>query len=148
MSVNKIDFADWASTLRAVEGLADYMAMNDGVGLSLWARSVGGETFQTQLPADAVVESLADYFDEAEFWEREMHQMFGVEFDRTESNQPLYVGEGIWQNSQPLQAHRGLTKRNVNPWPGAKEPGEANTPGKRRLLPPGVDAKYLEEDLL
>jgi NADH-quinone oxidoreductase subunit C len=148
VSVVKVAFADWADTLRAVDELVAYMALDDGAGLSLWARSANGETFQTQVAPDAVVESVAAKFAKAEFWEREIHQMFGVEFDRVESNRHLYAGIGQWLEAKPLQPQRGLAKRNVNPWPGAKEPGESNTPGKRRLLPPGVDTKFVEEELL
>jgi NADH-quinone oxidoreductase subunit C len=148
VSVVKVALVDWADTLRAVDDLVAYMALDDGSGLSLWARGANGETFQTQVAPDAVVESVAGKFAEAEFWEREMHQMFGIEFDRAESNRHLYAGVGQWLEAKPLQPQRGLAKRNVNPWPGAKEPGEANTPGKRRLLPPGVDPKYAEGDLL
>jgi NADH-quinone oxidoreductase subunit C len=148
MSVVKIALVDWADTLRASDVLVAYMALDDGSGLSLWARSANGETFQTQVAPDSVVESVAKKFAEAEFWEREIHQMFGIEFDRVESNRHLYAGIGQWVEARPLQPQRGLAKRNENPWPGAKEPGESNTPGKRRLLPPGVDTKFVEEDLL
>lgn len=148
MSVVRVDLADWANTLRAVDELVAYMALDDGSSLSLWARGANGETFQTQVLPEVVVESVAERFAEAEFWEREMHQMFGIEFDRVESNQPLYVGIGQWLEAQPLQPQRGLAKRNANPWPGAKEPGESNSSGKRRLLPPGVATEFAEGDLL
>jgi NADH-quinone oxidoreductase subunit C len=77
----------------------------------------------------------------ANWHERETFEMFGVVFDGHPNLVPLLLPDGF--EGHPLRKEFVLASRVAKPWPGAKEPGESDhdthaSPGRRRMLPPGV----------
>lgn len=94
----------------------------------------------TMVPVDdPSIESLTSVYRGAAWHERETHEMFGIDFGvRLE---PLLLPDGF--EGHPLRKDFVLASRVAKPWPGAKEPGEADadsahSPSRRRLRPPGV----------
>ncbi len=95
---------------------------------------------RTLVPRDnPVIESVVELFPGAAWHERETYEMFGITFARHPDLRPLLLPDGFEGN--PLRKDFILAARVAKPWPGAKEPGESDahaSPGRRRLLPPGV----------
>jgi len=87
--------------------------------------------------------TLTDVWPGAAWHERETYEMFGVVFDGHPNLVPLLLPDGFEGN--PLRKEFVLASRVAKAWPGAKEPGEseheAASPGRRRMLPPGVPAE-------
>lgn len=89
---------------------------------------------------DARVPSLLPVFAGAAWHEREVHEMYGVDFDGHPDPAPLLLPPG--GVATPLRKEHVLAARQV-PWPGAVDPadsGAGGRPSKRRLLPPGASA--------
>ena len=85
---------------------------------------------RTPLPHDAAVAADADRgFEGASWHERETHEMFGIDFAGHPGLVPLLLPEGF--EGHPLRKEFVLATRVAKPWPGAKEPGEANTAAPR-----------------
>jgi NADH-quinone oxidoreductase subunit C len=86
--------------------------------------------------------SLTGLFAGAVWHERETYEMFGIVFDGHPNLVPLLLPDGFEGN--PLRKEFVLASRVAKAWPGAKEPGESDheaaSPGRRRMLPPGVPA--------
>jgi NADH-quinone oxidoreductase subunit C len=86
--------------------------------------------------------SLTGVWPGANWHERETFEMFGVVFDGHPNLVPLLLPDGF--EGHPLRKEFVLASRVAKGWPGAKEPGEsdhdteATSPGRRRMLPPGV----------
>ena len=99
--------------------------------------------------------SLTTLLPAAGWHEREIREMFGVEFDGHPDPRPLLLAPGL--GIHPLRKETVLVARAVTPWPGAPErSGDAITPGeeptstgrrtRRASLPPGVPADWLREE--
>ena len=73
----------------------------------------------------------------AAWHEREVAELFGVEFVGGERRRLLLNPEF---EGTPLRKDEVLAARTGMNWPGAKEPGRdaMASPGRRRLVPPGV----------
>jgi NADH-quinone oxidoreductase subunit C len=88
--------------------------------------------------------SLVEVWPGAAWHERETFEMFGVVFDGHPNLVPLLLPDGF--EGHPLRKDFVLASRVAKSWPGAKEPGESDrdtegaSPGRRRMLPPGVPA--------
>ena len=89
--------------------------------------------------------SLTDVWAGANWHERETFEMFGAVFEGHPNLVPLLLPDGF--EGHPLRKDFVLASRAAKPWPGAKEPGESDrdvpaaaSPGRRRMLPPGVPA--------
>jgi NADH-quinone oxidoreductase subunit C len=86
--------------------------------------------------------TLTDLWPGASWHERETYEMFGIVFDGHPNLVPLLLPDGFEGN--PLRKEFILASRVAKSWPGAKEPGESDhdaaSPGRRRMLPPGVPA--------
>jgi NADH-quinone oxidoreductase subunit C len=87
--------------------------------------------------------SLTEVWAGANWHERETFEMFGAVFEGHPNLVPLLLPDGF--EGHPLRKDFVLASRAAKPWPGAKEPGEsdrdvpaATSPGRRRMLPPGV----------
>lgn len=92
--------------------------------------------------AQPVVPGIGDVFAGAVWLQRQIHDFFGVEFDG-DDNRPLLNHQG----GAPLLKDRLLEPRIENRWPGAAEPGEDDaSPGRRKLVPPGVPEQGLMAD--
>ena len=82
---------------------------------------------------EASIESLINVYPSVDFHEREVSQMFGVEFIGNRNSAPAFE---IELTGFPLRRDFALRARAETPWPGAVEPDES---AKRRpALPPGV----------
>ena len=88
------------------------------------------------------LDSLTPVWRGANWHERETFEMFGVVFADHPNLVPLLLPDGF--EGQPLRKEFVLASRVAKAWPGAKEPGESDhdtertSPGRRRMLPPGV----------
>jgi NADH-quinone oxidoreductase subunit C len=87
--------------------------------------------------------TLTEIWAGANWHERETYEMFGLTFDGHPNLLPLLLPEGF--EGHPLRKDFILASRVAKSWPGAKEPGESDrdthgSPGRRRMLPPGVPA--------
>ncbi|GAA4983235.1 hypothetical protein GCM10023205_61230 [Yinghuangia aomiensis] len=99
---------------------------------------------RTRVPHDApVLPTATGVFAGAGWHERETAEMFGITFEGHPNPAPLLLPDGF--EGHPLRKDFVLASRVAKPWPGAKEPGEsdhapagARSPGRRRILPPGV----------
>jgi NADH-quinone oxidoreductase subunit C len=97
---------------------------------------------RTQIPStDGRLDSLTTVWLGANWHERETYEMFGIVFEGHPNLVPLLLPDGF--EGHPLRKDFVLASRVAKAWPGAKEPGEsdrdtARSPGRRRMLPPGV----------
>jgi NADH-quinone oxidoreductase subunit C len=98
---------------------------------------------RTHVPRDGGrLASLTGVWAGADWHERETFEMFGVVFDGHPNLVPLLLPDGF--EGHPLRKEFVLASRVAKAWPGAKEPGESDhdteaaSPGRRRMLPPGV----------
>jgi len=82
---------------------------------------------------EASVDSLTEVYPSVDFHEREVAQMFGVEFIGNNNSAPAFE---IELTGFPLRRDFALATRADTQWPGAVEPDE--TAKRRPSLPPGV----------
>jgi NADH-quinone oxidoreductase subunit C len=90
---------------------------------------------------DGRLPTLSDVWPGANWHERETYEMFGIVFEGHPNLVPLLLPDGF--EGHPLRKDFVLASRVAKAWPGAKEPGESDhdtggSPGRRRMLPPGV----------
>ncbi|WP_432559863.1 NADH-quinone oxidoreductase subunit C [Granulicoccus sp. GXG6511] len=146
----KVPVEDWAAVVAGVREAGfryfDWLDCVDEIGRSNEFRLVlqlldrdTAETrrLETRTDRDTPrVPTLSEVFSGAGWAEREIHDLFGVEFlggDGTPLLLPRRYG------GHPLRKDEILAARAAVPWPGAKEPGEAQaSAGRRRMAPPGV----------
>lgn len=83
--------------------------------------------------ADINIESISEIYPVAEFHEREVAQMFGLEFVGLKDLSPAFE---IELSGFPLRRDFALATRADTQWPGAVEPDE--NAKRRPTLPPGV----------
>jgi NADH-quinone oxidoreductase subunit C len=114
------------------------------VVLHVWSHSHHHQVrLRTRLAAGALrLATLTDIWPGANWHERETFEMFGVVFEGHPNLTSLLLPEGF--EGHPLRKEFVLASRVAKAWPGAKEPGESDrdhdaaSPGRRRMLPPGV----------
>ena len=82
---------------------------------------------------ESKIESLTQVFSNVDFHEREVAQMFGVEFVGNSNSLPAFE---IELSGFPLRRDFALVIRAGAQWPGAVEPDE--NAKRRPTLPPGV----------
>jgi NADH-quinone oxidoreductase subunit C len=137
-------FFDWLSAYdEAADGAAD---AGLAIVLHVWSTAHRHHLrLRTRVARDGGrLPSLAGVWAGANWHERETFEMFGVVFDGHPNLVPLLLPDGFEGN--PLRKEFVLASRAAKPWPGAKEPGESDhdtevaSPGRRRMLPPGVPA--------
>ena len=98
------------------------------------------------------LDSLVSVLPGAAWHEREVHEMFGVQFDGNDDLRPLLTDGTL---GYPLLRTTPLPRRVGTPWPGAADPADrpaarspAATAGKAaarprsRLRPPGIPAEW------
>jgi NADH-quinone oxidoreductase subunit C len=126
---------------RFFDFLSAYDADDDlAVVLHVWSTARRhGLRLRTRVPkSDPRLPTLTGVWAGAAWHERETYEMFGVLFAGHPNLTPLLLPEGF--EGHPLRKEFVLASRVAKAWPGAKEPGEsdADAPGRRRMLPPGV----------
>lgn len=82
---------------------------------------------------ESKIDSLTQVFSNVDFHEREVAQMFGVEFVGNSNSLPAFE---IELSGFPLRRDFALVTRAGAQWPGAVEPDE--NAKRRPTLPPGV----------
>jgi NADH-quinone oxidoreductase subunit C len=128
------DYFDWL-------GCVDEIGRQDCFRIILAARNLakGAEprTLSCLLPRDDPrIDSVRGVFAGAAWHEREVAELFGVEFVGGERRR-LLLNPGF--EGTPLRKDEVLAARTGLNWPGAKEPGETDaSPSGRRMVPPGV----------
>jgi NADH-quinone oxidoreductase subunit C len=83
--------------------------------------------------AEGSIDSVSEIYPAAEFHEREVAQMFGLEFTGLKDSSPAFE---IELSGFPMRRDFALATRAGAEWPGAVEPDE--NAKRRPSLPPGV----------
>jgi NADH-quinone oxidoreductase subunit C len=128
------DYFDWL-------GCVDEIGRQDCLRIVLVVRKVSQRaeprTLSCSLPrADPRLDTVSGVFAGAAWHEREVAELFGVEFIGGDHRRLLLNPEF---EGTPLRKDEVLAARTGISWPGAKEPGETEaSPSRRRLVPPGV----------
>jgi len=140
------DFLDWLTGVDELdEGylVAAFVASTADRGPGRLGKAQG-LILRTRVAKDAeqraTLASATGVYRGAAWHERETFEMFGIEFTGHPDLKPLLLPDGF--EGHPLRKDFVLASRVAKAWPGAKEPGEsehhAASPGRRRMLPPGV----------
>ena len=145
-----VDHTQWAMQIAAAKGAGyryfDWLDCIDEIGRSNEFRVVlqllnrdTGQTrrFETRTDRDQPqLPTLSELFAGANWAEREIHDLFGVEFLGGDGT-PLLLSRRY--GGHPLRKDDVLGARAAIAWPGAQEPGSTPTAaGRRRMAPPGV----------
>lgn len=85
-----------------------------------------------------MVDSLTDVLPAASWHEREIHEMFGIDFAGHPDLRPLLLTAGV---VNPLRKETPLRARLETPWPGQS----GATTGRRAAAPPGVPREWTRE---
>ena len=130
-------FFDWLSAYDDGDALA--------VVIHVWSTAHRHHLrLRTRVPRDGgTLPTLTGVWPGANWHERETYEMFGLVFSGHPNLVPLLLPDGF--EGHPLRKDFILASRVAKTWPGAKEPGESDrdthgSPGRRRMLPPGVPA--------
>ncbi len=141
-SIKSVDKSDWMNKASEMKQL--------GFVRCEWLTAThnGGDSFEISLMVSredltesliltseiaGSIDSLVTVYPNADFHEREVSQMFGVEFIGNENAAPAF---NIELSGFPLRRDFALATRADTSWPGAVEPDE--TAKRRPSLPPGV----------
>jgi NADH-quinone oxidoreductase subunit C len=128
------DYFDWL-------GCVDEIGRRDCLRIVLVVRNLAQNAkprmVSCLLPRnDARIETVSGVFAGAAWHEREVAELFGVEFVGGEHRRLLLNPEF---EGTPLRKDEVLAARTGMNWPGAKEPGQSDaSPSRRRMVPPGV----------
>ena len=134
MKADGFDCFDWL-------GCVDEIGRQDCLRVVLVIRNVGQgaelRMLSCSLPRSAPrLDTVSGVFAGAAWHEREVAELFGVEFIGGDHRRLLLSPEF---EGTPLRKDEVLAARTGMSWPGAKEPGESEaSPSRRRLVPPGV----------
>lgn len=140
------DFFDWLTAVDELDAgyvVAAFVASTEDRGPRRLGKAQG-VILRTRVAKDArqraTLASAVGVYRGAAWHERETFEMFGIDFAGHEGLKPLLLPDGF--EGHPLRKDFVLASRVAKAWPGAKEPGEsehhAASPGRRRMLPPGV----------
>ena len=128
------DYFDWL-------GCVDEIGRRDCFRVVLVVRNVTENAEPRMLSCflprdDPRLDSVRSVFAGAAWHEREVAELFGVEF-RGGEHRRLLLNPGF--EGMLLRKDAVLAARTGMEWPGAKEPGESDaSPGRRQMVPPGV----------
>jgi NADH-quinone oxidoreductase subunit C len=140
------DFLDWLTGVDELDAgylVAAFVAATADRGPGGLGKA-RGVILRTRVAKDAQqrasLASATGVYRGAAWHERETFEMFGIEFTGHQGLKPLLLPDGF--EGHPLRKDFVLASRVAKAWPGAKEPGESDhhaaSPGRRRMLPPGV----------
>jgi NADH-quinone oxidoreductase subunit C len=128
------DYFDWL-------GCVDEIGRRDCFRIVLVVRDLAQRAEPRMLKCwlprdDPRIETVSGVFAGAAWHEREVAELFGVEFVGGERRR-LLLNPGF--EGTPLRKDEVLAARTGMNWPGAREPGEADfLASRRRMVPPGV----------
>ena len=134
LKADGFDYFDWL-------GCVDEIGRRDCFRIVLVARNLSAQAEPMMLScvlarADPRIPSVHGVFAGAAWHEREVAELFGVEFVGGDNRRLLLNPEF---SGTPLRKDEVLAARTGLDWPGAKEPGETDaSPNRRRIVPPGV----------
>jgi len=134
LKTDGFDFFDWL-------GCVDEIGRQDCFRIVLVVRNLAALAEPRMLScvlarAEPRIPSVHGVFAGATWHEREVAELFGVEFVGGDSRRLLLNPEF---SGTPLRKDEVLAARTGVDWPGAKEPGESDiAPNRRRMVPPGV----------
>jgi NADH-quinone oxidoreductase subunit C len=134
LKANGFDYFDWL-------GCVDEIGRQDCLRVVIVVRNVGQgaelRMLSCSLPRNAPrIDTVSGVFAGAAWHEREVAELFGIEFIGGDHRRLLLSPEF---EGTPLRKDDVLAARTGMSWPGAKEPGESeSSPSRRRLVPPGV----------
>lgn len=149
-AARRVEPDTWADAVRAAvaEGYArfDWLAAVDEVGRADALRVVvrlspddpGADALrlETLVARDGgVLPTLGGLLPGATWHEREARDFFGLTFVGGD-DRPLLLSTAF--GGRPLRKDAVLGARAVREWPGAKDPGDAQAAGRRRMVPAGV----------
>jgi NADH-quinone oxidoreductase subunit C len=151
--VRDVAAADWHAAVAALRDagaswfdlLTAYDELDAGFAVLLRVARPGGDAvlLRTRVPRERpVLASVADLYPGAAWHEREVREMFGIEVEGLTDQRPLLLGPEA--PAYPLRKETPLRARVEQTWPGASDP--SGRPPRRRQLPPGVAAAWVEED--
>lgn len=84
---------------------------------------------KVKLPKEnPVMPSISSVYRGANWYERETKEMFGIDFEGHPNLKKLLLSEDF--EGYPLRKDFRLASRTFKPWPGAKDPGEAEAGGR------------------
>lgn len=124
----------WLAQITAVDGAGE-RGQDPGIIVLCRLEDHDGDAVVvvTRVPRDGgTLDSLADVLAGAGWYEREIHDFFGVGFG---DDRPLLVHDAP---RPPLRKEVILTPRAVTSWPGARDPSDTRGASRRRALPAGV----------
>lgn len=107
-------------------------------------RSAAHIRVSSRVPAaDPRLPTATQLFPAAAWHEREAAEMFGLVFDGHADPRPLLRRTSLGR--PPLRKSTVLAARVAVTWPGAADPESGGKGARRRQLPPGVPADWLDE---
>ena len=98
---------------------------------------------RSHLPTGVALPSLTSIYPGVNWAEREMAELFGLEITGHPNLQNLLLPKDF--DGAPLLKSYALTARVEQSWPGEVEPGDTRARARRKPLPPGVLAAWIEE---
>ena len=117
--------------------------------IEIWLRTADGCEAKCTIARDnsEQMQSLVSVWPDALWREREIHEMFGLEFSNPQSNQPLlFPASSPFYEKYPLRRDVLLKSRNETSWPGGKDPADATkSPSRRKSSPAGVDPEWTQD---
>ncbi len=147
----EVSAEDWLAAVEALRadgfGYFDWLGCVDEIGrldcfrIVLVLRNLAAEAKPRMLSCllprdDPRIDTVRSVFAGAAWHEREVAELFGVEFVGGERRR-LLLSAGF--EGTPLRKDEVLAARTGMNWPGAKEPGESDcSASHRRMVPPGV----------
>jgi NADH-quinone oxidoreductase subunit C len=147
----EVSAEDWLATVEALRadsfdyfdwlGCVDEIGRLDCFRIVLVLRNLAAEAKLRMLSCllprdDPRIDTVRGVFAGAAWHEREVAELFGVEFVGGERRR-LLLSAGF--EGTPLRKDEVLAARAGMNWPGAKEPGESDfSASHRRMVPPGV----------
>ncbi len=132
-SMDCVDNLGTSSTFTVVCRLGRFETASDESGAADLARPLW-LTLSTELPREAAqLESITAHFAGADWYQRQIHDFFGVKFLGS-SNEPLLNRTGV---PHPLRKEVILGARVAREWPGESFTDE-QTSARRKVSPPGV----------
>lgn len=147
----EVSAEDWLAAVEALRadgfGYFDWLGCVDEIGrldcfrIVLVLRNLAAEAKPRMLSCllprdDPRIDTVRGVFAGAAWHEREVAELFGVEFVGGERRR-LLLSAGF--EGTPLRKDEVLAARTGMNWPGAKEPGESDfSASRRRMVPPGV----------